>query len=148
VYPSGGATYSLEVYLAVSDEAVDGVGAGVYHYCPSRHLLEILTDDAARAAPFLRAAAVAAQQHSAAAIALLITSRIARVSAKYERIPLSLVFQEAGCLFQTLYLTATALGLAPCAIGAAHGGEELARLAGFDPLEEPVVGRFILGGRH
>ena len=146
-YPSGGGAYSLELYLAMDDRAVEGVGAGVWHYCPSRHLLEEISCDVDRAMPFMEAAAAAAGMDREPAVTMLITSRIARVSATYERVPLGLVLQEVGCLFQTLYLVATALDLAPCAIGGTLGGEALATLGGFHALEEPIVGRFVLGNR-
>jgi hypothetical protein len=48
-----------------------------------------------------------------------------------------------GVLFQTMYLTATAMGLAPCAVG---GDADLfARAAGTDYYAETSVGEFLLG---
>ena len=59
----------------------------------------------------------------------------------YER-----VLKQVGALFQTMYLSATAMGLAPCALG---GGDSalFARLAGADPNHETSVGEFLLGSK-
>jgi Nitroreductase len=73
---------------------------------------------------------------------LVITAVFARVMWKYQGIGLSLIYKDTGCLTQTLYLVATALGLAPCAIG---GGDEraVAHWLGLDPLvEAPVAGSY------
>jgi hypothetical protein len=47
-------------------------------------------------------------------------------------------------LYQTMYLAATAMGLAPCAVG---GGDAdlFARAAGVDYYAETSVGEFLLG---
>ncbi|WP_428267766.1 nitroreductase family protein [Haliangium sp.] len=51
LYPSGGSLYAHEVYPVVPEGAVEGLGAGVYHYCPRGHALEVLPveDEAATA---------------------------------------------------------------------------------------------------
>ena len=52
--------------------------------------------------------------------------------------------KNAGVLMQTLYLVATAMGLAGCALG---GGDSdlFAAAAGTDYFAEPAVGEFMLG---
>jgi hypothetical protein len=49
-----------------------------------------------------------------------------------------------GVLYQTMYLVATAMGLAPCALG---GGDSalFSEAVGANSLEESSVGEFILG---
>jgi hypothetical protein len=49
--------------------------------------------------------------------------------------------------FQTMYLAATAMGLAPCAVG---GGDAdlFVRAAGTDYCTETSVGEFILGSQQ
>jgi hypothetical protein len=57
-----------------------------------------------------------------------------------------LILKHVGVLYQTMYCVATAMNLAPCALG---GGDSLAftEATGRDPLEEPCVGEFLLGSR-
>jgi hypothetical protein len=51
---------------------------------------------------------------------IVITARFARVAWKYESIAYQLVLKHVGVLIQTMYLVATAMELAPCAVG--NGG--------------------------
>jgi SagB-type dehydrogenase family enzyme len=58
----------------------------------------------------------------------------------------ALILKNLGALYATMYLVATAMDLAPCALGG--GDSELfAAAAGLDPCEEPAVGEFILSSR-
>jgi len=59
----------------------------------------------------------------------------------------ALVLKDVGVLLQTFYLVATAMGLAPCALG---GGDSdlFARASGLDWLVEGAVGEFVLGSRR
>jgi SagB-type dehydrogenase family enzyme len=77
---------------------------------------------------------------------LVLTARFGRLSWKYEGNAYALLLQEVGVVYQTMYLVATAMGLAPCAVG---GGDaaDFAHLIGTDPLEEASVGAFVLGRR-
>jgi hypothetical protein len=58
--------------------------------------------------------------------------------------PYHAVLMETGALYQTMYLAATALGLAPCAIGA-FPELATAELLGVDSRDEAQVGMFALG---
>ena len=52
--------------------------------------------------------------------------------------------RHTGVLYQTMYLVATAMGLAPCGLG--NGDADLsARVLGLDYLQESSVGDFLLG---
>jgi SagB-type dehydrogenase family enzyme len=54
--------------------------------------------------------------------------------------------KNVGVLYQTMYLVATAMGLAPCALG--NGDSMLfAEATGIDPAVESSVGEFMLGSR-
>jgi len=63
---------------------------------------------------------------------------------KYENIGLAAVYKDTGALLQTLYLQATAMGLAGYAVG---GGPESAITAGLglDPSMDGYVGSFLVG---
>jgi SagB-type dehydrogenase family enzyme len=65
---------------------------------------------------------------------------------KYESMAYALILKNLGALFATMYFVATAMHLAPCALGG--GDSELfAAITGLDPIEEPAVGEFLLGSR-
>ena len=77
-------------------------------------------------------------------VLVILTARFPRVAWKYESIAYALTLKHVGVIYQTMYLTATAMGLAPCAIG---GGDAdlFARAAGTDYYAETSVGEFLLG---
>jgi SagB-type dehydrogenase family enzyme len=139
-YPSGGAAYSLEIYPVLGHDAVETLNAGAYRYLPDAHALELVSPFDADWQPFLVAAGNA-MRTTPPPVALIITSRFARQSEEYSRLAYSLVLKEVGCLYQTLYLVAGALGLAACALG----GGTARGLLDISDLEEPVVGEFAVG---
>ncbi|HEX8170597.1 MAG TPA: SagB family peptide dehydrogenase [Thermoanaerobaculia bacterium] len=145
-YPSGGAAYSLEVYPVIDDDAIESLASGVYRYLPEAHALEVQSSFFGDVQPILVAAG-----HTAATdtppVTLVITSRYARQSEEYGRLAYSLVLKEVGCLFQTLYLAAEALGLAACALGGGTPPGLLAEICNTSELEAPVVGEFAIGAR-
>lgn len=145
-YPSGGAAYSLEVYPILAPEAVNSIPAGLYRYLPETHGLETVSAEGAACMPFLEAAAVSANTVMPPVL-LVMTSRFARQSAIYGSLAYSLILKEVGCLFQTLYLVAEYLGLAPCALGGGSPTELFARLCNISEFTEPVVGEFMIGPR-
>ena len=142
-YPTGGASGELELYLAV-DCAAD-IEPGLYHYDAAGHAL-VRISDRTPAVDALLAEARGASGAAATQALVIVTARFARVMWKYRSIAYALVLRDTGVLYQTLYLAATDLGLAPCALGA--GDSTLfAEATGLDPLIEGSVGEFLLGGR-
>ena len=75
---------------------------------------------------------------------ILVTSRFARVMWKYESMAYATILKDAGALLQTMYLVATSMGLAPCAVG---GGDSqfFADAIGTDFFTETTVAEFLLG---
>jgi SagB-type dehydrogenase family enzyme len=59
----------------------------------------------------------------------------------------SVILKNVGALYQTMYLVATAMDLAPCALG---GGDSdlFARAAGLEYTVETSVGEFLLGNKR
>jgi SagB-type dehydrogenase family enzyme len=142
--PSGGALHALEVYPVVTNVA--GLAAGMYHYDPFDHLLEPLPPRDFPISQLVAKAAAAAGGSTPPQVLLVISCRFGRVMWKYQSMAYALVLKEVGALFQTFYLVATAIGLAPCALGS--GDVELfARATGLDPMVESSVGEFMLGSR-
>ncbi len=143
-YPSGGASYELEIYPIV-DSCV-GLEPGCYHYDPSAHELVRIAGRNREVDRLLRHARRGTGGQARPQVLLAVTARFARVMWKYRAFCYALILRDTGALYQTLYLAATELGLSPCAIGS--GDSRLfARLTGLDPLVEGTVGEFILGGR-
>jgi SagB-type dehydrogenase family enzyme len=143
-YPTAGARSELEVYVVAND--VDGLQPGAYHYDPHCHRLTRLRGRDAHQAQLVEAmhAATGGSLSGDPPVILLITAVFERIMARYRQLGLSLIYKDVGGLFQTFYLVATAMGLAPCAIG---GGQERANSLwlGLDPLVESQVGCFLLG---
>ncbi|MEM7134908.1 MAG: SagB family peptide dehydrogenase [Chloroflexota bacterium] len=140
-YPSGGACHELEIYVAV-DECT-GLKPDLYHYEPDGHQLgRLMVDSDALRRILIRAASAQAVTEKPNLL-LLITARFQRVSWKYSALAYALTLKNVGGLMQTMYLVATAMELAPCAIGT--GDSDLfARLTDIDVLQEGLVGEFTL----
>ncbi len=142
-YPTGGACYDLELYALVN--RCDGVSPAAYHYDPAGHRLHMVAD-AAAGRPMFVMAALATGGAPPPDVLLIITSRFQRLSWKYQSIAYATTLKNVGVLYQTFYLVATTMGLAPCALGS--GDSELAaRVLGLDPTVESSVGDFMLGSR-
>ena len=141
-YPGGGGLYELEVYPVIG--ACSDLEPGLYHYRPGDHALTRLQSATPEVMQLLREAGITAAMSAPPQVLFVITCRFARVSSKYESIAYSLCLKDAGVLLQTMYLVATAMGLAPCALG---GGDSdlFARASTLPYLEEGAVGEFVLG---
>lgn len=141
-YPSGGATYDLELYVTVN--ACVDLAPGFYHYDPGEHQLCQLADRNAQVEALLRDAQGAAALTDELQVLLTLASRFQRLSWKYEGMAYATTLKNVGVLYQTMYLVATAMGLAPCALG---GGDAdlFAAAAGTDYYAESSVGEFLLG---
>ena len=136
---SAGGRHEVEAYVVV--HAVEGVPAGLYHYAPDRHCLELLDPDVDRS---VLAPLVHDQDASTnGAVTVLTTAVAARLAWKY-RHPRAyrLWMYDAGHYGQTFALTATALGLGPFQT-VAFADSAIERLLGVDPDEEFAV--YLLG---
>jgi len=144
-YPSGGSLYELELYPAIIDAA--DLPRGLHHYDARAHrLLRLATDERRVAALAAGAAARAGIPPDSIQVVLNVTARFERIAWKYESMAYALVLKHVGVLMETLYLVATALELAPCAIGS--GDSDLfAAASGIDYYGEGLVGEFLLGTR-
>lgn len=138
-YPSGGACYPLEVYLAVG--ACEGLEPGLFHYEPQTHSLERLRAGGPAVEDLLTSGSVGSRPPQ---VLLVLTARFQRVAWKYESIAYSLILKEAGALLHSLQLTATAMGLAACPVGFGDA-EAFARAAGLVSHAESSVAEVALG---
>jgi SagB-type dehydrogenase family enzyme len=141
VYPSGGAAYALELYLAVNK--CERLDAGLYHYCPDRHELQRISGMNPDVQRLLVDAAGAAGS-DVPQVLVIIAARFLRASWKYSAISYALILKEVGALMQTMYLVATTMNLGVCAIGAGDS-DVFAKAAGTNYYDEGSVGEIILG---
>jgi SagB-type dehydrogenase family enzyme len=141
-YPAGGACYELEIYPLVNLCA--GAAPGLYHYDPSAHALALVAEPGPPTILLSEYSRITAVMDTSPQVALLIAARFGRVMWKYESMAYALVLKHVGVLYQTLYLTATAMGLAPCALGGGNS-DAFCAAAGCDYYEQTTVGEFIVG---
>jgi SagB-type dehydrogenase family enzyme len=144
LYPAGGAVYELEIYLAV--QACEGIEAGLYHYNPDAHSLTLTATFTPEVAHLVRQASSAALVENGQ-ILVLMTARFQRMARFYHTLAYSLILKHVGALMQTMYLVATAMHLAPCAIGS--GDSDLfADITSIPYFEEGLVGEMLVGSRE
>ena len=141
-YPSGGATYDLEVYVTINSCA--GTPSGIYHYDPLNHQLCKITGRNTYVEALLRGAQSAAALSFRPQILITLASRFQRLSWKYRGIAYATTLKNVGVLYQTMYVVATAMGLAPCGLGIGNS-PLFAEAVGTDYFAESSVGEFILG---
>ena len=141
-YPAAGSAYELELYLAVSN--CEGLARGLYHYDAGGHALTGIEVPAQQLQALSSAAVFAMDAPGPPQVLITITARFGRLSWKYSSIAYSLILKDVGSMLQTLYLTATDMGLGGCAIGT--GNIDLfAQMTGLDFHVEGPVGQFALG---
>lgn len=140
---AGGAIHEIEYYLTIS--RCEGLDPGFYHYDPSDHVLEHL-GPLGPPQELLLAGARAALVGNEPDLLITLAARFQRVSWKYRSIAYTTIQKNVGCIYQQMYLVATALNLAPCALGA--GDPDLfAKASGLDYYTEGSVGEFALSNR-
>jgi SagB-type dehydrogenase family enzyme len=138
--PSGGALYPLELYVVALD--VERVGAGVHHYNPYRHRLELL--GAAERADVAKALVEPELADNAAAL-IVVTGMFWRSRFKYGLRGYRFALLEAGHVMQNALLAAAALGVAARPLGGYYD-RLLDGLVGADSLDEASVYALLLGG--
>jgi SagB-type dehydrogenase family enzyme len=143
-YPAGGRLCELEIYPLVARCA--GLEEGLYRYDSIAHRLIRLAPPHDAAERMLKHAADTALLAAPPQVLLAITARAQRVLWKYEGMGYELALKNSGVLTGLMYLVATAMGLAPCALGSGNSAA-FALLSGIDPLVEPYIADFAIGSR-
>lgn len=142
-FPAGGARSELEMYVVAN--RVEGLLPGAHYFDARSHeLILVRTSDEYQDGMNRWVANATGALGPPPAALVVITAVFARIMWKYRWVGLGLTYADTGCLYQTLYLAATALGLGPCAVGAAPEADN-ARWLGLDPLVESQVGCLVLG---
>ena len=143
-YASGGARYPLEIY--VSNNSIKGIQKGVHYYDPLKHNLILLNKNRNYKEKF-NTFLLDVQNplmNREPDVVFIITAVFERTMWKYDKLGMSLILSDLGCLYQTMYLVATGMDLAPCPIGKTE--EELVKnWLNLNWFEESHVGTFMLG---
>ncbi len=114
--PSAGATYPMILYVAVGQNAVEGLEPGIYRYAPAGHALEPHAGGEARRK--IAAAALNQDFLASAPALILMAADYPRTTGRYGERGIRYVAMEAGHIGQNIYLQAEALGLGTVGIGA------------------------------
>jgi oxazoline/thiazoline dehydrogenase len=141
-YPSGGALYELDFYPLVN--RCEGLAPALYRYDGGTHGLEHVTDPTAETRQLLADARSSCGMRGEPHVLILLAARFLRVNWKYESMAYALILKNVGVAYQTMYLVATAMALAPCALGGGNA-ELFRRAAHTEYWEESSVGEFMLG---
>ena len=143
-YPSGGAAHELEIYPLVTNCA--GLEPGLWHYRADEHRLQLVARPGPVLARMTATSRAACVMSGDPQVVLVIAARFGRVMWKYEAVAYSLILKHVGVYMQTVYLVATAMGLAVCGVG---GGDaaDFATATGLDFYAQGSVGEIVLGSR-
>jgi SagB-type dehydrogenase family enzyme len=141
-YPSAGASYELELYVAV--DKCEGLARGFYHYDAGGHALMAIGARTHELDALLTGAQFAMDAPGAPQILITIAARFGRVSWKYSSIAYALILKDVGVLLQTFYTIAADMRLGGCAIGTVNVNL-FAKMTGLELHVEGPVGQFAIG---
>jgi oxazoline/thiazoline dehydrogenase len=144
-YPSGGACYPLNAYVAV--HRCLGIARGLYAYDPASHELVAVAEPESAFDRLLTDAANAAGVELPPQILVVFAAEYVRTQRIYPEISYSLILKEVGAVFQVAMMAAAAMRLSACPLGC---GNSLlfSQLVGVNPLIESSVGELMLGSRE
>jgi SagB-type dehydrogenase family enzyme len=143
-YPSSASLHELELYLTL--DRCTGLPRGIYHYDPLGHALTLINTSEDKVGELLDDAKVATGSLQRPPALITVTARMGRLSWMYNGIAYATTLRHVGVLQQTLYLVATAMELAPCALSV--GDIEVCDSAFLlDWPAEVTVGGFVVGLR-
>lgn len=143
-YPSGGVLYELELYPVVN--SCQGIPSGLYHYHPLAHQLCRISERNETVEALLNDARQSMGQQEMPQVLIVIAARFQRLTWKYESMAYALMLKHVGVLYQTMYLVATAMELAPCGLGGGNS-DLFTKATGCDYYAETSVGEFALGSK-
>ena len=113
-FPSAGATYPSETYLAVGE--VESLSPGIYHYLPDPHSLRIVKEGDVREE--LSQAALGQEMIKDAPVTIIIAVDYRKTTTHYGERGIRYVHIEVGHIGQNSHLQVEALNLGTVMIGA------------------------------
>lgn len=144
-YPAGGSVGELEIYPLITKCA--GLEPGLWHYAADRHGLELVAEPGPPVRALIDAAKATSLMRADPQVVLIVAARFGRLGWKYETIAYSLTLKHVGVFYQTVYLVATAMGLAVCGLGGGDA-DDFARASGCDYFAEGSVGEIVIGSAN
>jgi SagB-type dehydrogenase family enzyme len=132
--PSAGGLFPIESYIILNN--VETIEPGIYHYNIKDHSIECLKTGDFRAEA-MRGCLDQKMVYDSA-ITFIWTAIIERSKWKYLQRCYRYIYMDVGHIGQNFYLTAEALGLAACTIGAIYD-DELNNLLEIDGIQETAV---------
>jgi SagB-type dehydrogenase family enzyme len=135
--PWSGLPHGLRVYPVIN--ACRDLEAGLYRYDSRHHRLAQLCERTPDVDELLRDARQSTEMVGQALQVLLVLAARPDGANSYARL-----LQQVGAVFQRMYLAATAMGLAPCALGCGNS-DAFAHAVGIDYCAETSIGEFLLG---
>ena len=133
--PSAGATYPMELFVAVGHRGVEGLEAGIYRYDSESHSIEKTHGGDLRSQ--ISSAALGQEFLSQAPISLLLAANYNRTTQHYGERGKRYVHMEVGHIGQNVYLQAEGMGLATVAVGAFRD-DTVANIFGLPAPLEPL----------
>lgn len=135
--PSAGGVFPMEIYLVAGDDGVQELDAGIYHYNPFNHTLEMIVRGDMRYN--LSQAAHQQKWVNDAPISLIITGNYLKMQDRYSDKNLSTRFvdMEAGHIGENIYLEAVSRGLGTVAIGSFYD-DQMINLLKLPANETPI----------
>ena len=144
-YPSGGASYELEIYITVN-YSLD-LERGFYYYDPVFHDLLLLRTPCDHMEKMISESWMSSGRTCYTQILITIASRFQRVAWKYRGMALATQYKNVGVLFAHLYLVATAMNSSASALGLGNS-DRFNLLSGTSYYEESSIGEFIVGNKY
>lgn len=138
--PSAGATFPIELMVAVRKNGIEGLDQGLYHYIPDEHALKKINDK--DLSDELSEACFNQEFIKKAGVSILVASEDSRTTRMYADRGERYVYIEAGAAMQNISLEAVEMGLGTVIVGAFDDGavQELFELQDFKPLAIMPVG--------
>lgn len=129
-YPSAGARYPLEIYLAAGD--VEGLTPGLYRYEATQHKIILVKEGDLRKE--LANAALGQGMIVNAPVSIIFLADFSRTTRRYGERGKRYVYMDVGHAGQNVHLQAESLGLGTVVIGAFRD-EEVKKVLGIADLE-------------
>ena len=140
--PSAGASGDIEVYIAAA--RISGIGRGLFHYDPARHVLTEVTGAGLPVTTIIQMARQSAGVPAEPPALIVLASRFGRLAWKYEGLSYAATLKNVGVAYAAMYLAATAMDLAACGLGAGESAA-FANATKLAPHVESSVGEFMIG---
>ncbi|TKJ29717.1 nitroreductase [bacterium (candidate division B38) B3_B38] len=133
---SAGALDPIEMYMVVGDKGVEGLEAGIYHYLPKSHSVEVVKKGDYQ--DKVVEGALGQQWIGTAPIVMIVTAEYARTTVKYKERGIRYVHVEVGHVGQNIFLQAEAIGLGAGIVGA-YSDEQIAKVLGLPSEITPLL---------